>query len=488
VSESPCPADLEAVLKERTLFMQCVRKLWSLAICASLAAPATAEPLRAALGEIDITPELAPGRPVWIAGYGHNRPAEGVHDPLMARCVALDDGARRVALVSVDLVGLQYPEVLRIREGLADWHYVLVASTHNHEGPDVIGLWGPAPILSGADRKYLDLVVERVVQLVQETGQRLEPAIARYGTAENATLLGDSRLPKVYDGVLRAVRFDRADGSPLGILVQWNCHPESLGSRNQQLTADFPWATVAALRERYGCPVAYFSGAVGGLMAPPDDRVRDADGNLLAEGDFEYARVYGELVADLAGRALDAAQPLELAPMTVSARPIVVPLENPLYHAGRLIGVLQRDGRRWTGDSEQPGEVVGADAEGPVGVESEVAYLRLGELHVAAIPGELYPELVYGQFQEPVEPDVDFPDAPLEPPVMKLLPGDKTLLLGLANDELGYIIPRRQWDTEPPFAYGRDREQYGEINSVGPQAAPVLMQALERRVREAEQP
>ena len=71
------------------------------------ASPVQAE-LRVGFGEIDITPSL--DRPVWIAGYGHGRRAEGVHDPLMARCVVLDDGSRRMAWVSVDVVGLQYPD------------------------------------------------------------------------------------------------------------------------------------------------------------------------------------------------------------------------------------------------------------------------------------------------------------------------------------------------------------------------------------------
>ncbi|MEZ6111569.1 MAG: hypothetical protein R3C99_11185 [Pirellulaceae bacterium] len=43
---------------------------------------------------------------------------------------------------------------------------------------------------------------------------------------------------------------------------------------------------------------------------------------------------------------------------------------------------------------------------------------------------------------------------------------------------MGYIIPRRQWDERPPFAYGRSKSQYGEINSCGPAVAPLLMRAL----------
>jgi len=59
------------------------------------------------------------------------------------------------------------------------------------------------------------------------------------------------------------------------------------------------------------------------------------------------------------------------------------------------------------------------------------------------------------------------------------------LVLGLANDEIGYIVPKRQWDVVPPFAYGRTSAQYGERNSVGPETARMLMEALADRVGEA---
>jgi hypothetical protein len=322
--------------------------------------------------------------------------------------------------------------------------------------------------------------------MVRQTAEKLQPARAFYGTAEDKSLLGDSRKPIVKDGILRAIRFEHAEETrTLGMLVQWNCHPESLGSKNKLLTADFPWATVAALQRRYKCPIAYFSGAVGGLMGLPDGVVRNAQGQLLHEGDFEFARVYGEMVADLAAKAIERAQPLNLTPLAVSTRPIAVPIANPLYQAARTLRVIPRDGRIWTGDAERPGEpITSAAGDTQVAVETEVAYLRLGDLHVACIPGEIYPELVYGQFQEPADPGADYPDAPLEKPVVKLLPGEKILLFGLANDELGYIIPKRQWDQKSPFCYERKTSQYGEINSCGPEVAPILMKALENRVNE----
>jgi hypothetical protein len=462
--------------------------------------------VEAGFAETDITPKVGGKRTVWLAGYGMGRRAKGVHDPLLCRCVVLQDGDDRIAIVSVDLVGLQYPAVQQIRAKLPGFKYVMVSSTHNHEGPDVIGIWGRTPFHRGVDDAYVETVVERVVEAVQRAAASLTPVGASYGTAADETLLGDSRQPTVKDGVLRVLRFDAPivageppDGaksaagqasSPRGMLVQWNCHPEALGPKNLLVTADFPWATVDALRKKYDCPIVYVSGAVGGLMAPPrGGRIKDSTGNELLEGDYEYARVYGEEVAALAVKAVDAAEPIELAPFAIAARPISVPLTNVLYRAARVAGVLQREGLVWTGDFEQLGEpIVGDNADKPTAVQSEVAYLRLGDLHVACIPGEIYPELVYGKFQEPVDRGADFPEAPLEPTIAGLMPGPKWMLFGLANDEVGYIIPKRQWDKAPPYAYGREQPQYGEINSCGPDVAPVLMEALKRRVAEMTSP
>jgi hypothetical protein len=453
------------------------------------------ETLRVAFGEIEITPALGEGKKtVWMAGFGHGRAATGVHDPLMARTVVLDDGQRKIALVSVDLIGLQYSNVLRIRERLKKINYVMVSSTHNHEGPDVIGIWGRNPLVTGVDPAYLTLVEDRVVKVVEVATKQLAPAQAAYGTAEDEKLLGDSRLPKVYDGVLRVVTFRAAatddkpagGGRPLiGVLVQWNCHPEAMGSKNKLITADFPAATVGWLKDKYKVPVAYFSGAVGGLMAPPDGVIKDDQGKLLLEGDFAYSDAYGRAVGRLASQAIERAEPLQITPLAVYAKPVAVPLNNAIYRLARTLGVIERDGRRWTGDAEKLGEKVSQEPpDKKLAVETEVAYLRLGELHVACIPGEIYPELVYGKYQQPVDPGADYPEAPLEKAIMSSLPGKKVLLFGLANDEIGYIIPKRQWDQEAPFCYGRKKAQYGEINSVGPEAAPIITQALANRVRE----
>jgi hypothetical protein len=210
---------------------------------------------------------------------------------------------------------------------------------------------------------------------------------------------------------------------------------------------------------------------------------------LLEEGDFEYCRLYGDAVADLAVQAVENSGQISLTPIRVASQEIALPMWNPVYQLGATLGLIRRQAYLWTGDYSRLGEAVDiVRARGKAAIASEVACLKLGQLHVVGIPGELYPELVYGQFQQPVEPNVDFPDAPLEKAVVESIQSDKFLLIGLANDEVGYIIPKRQWDDQAPYAYGRETKQYGEVNSIGPETAPIIMRALEECVQQAASP
>ena len=445
--------------------------LRSLGFFLSMFLAGSVQALDVGFGEVDITPKLGGKEKVWLAGYGTGREAAGIHDPLMARCVVLQDGGTRIALVSVDLVGLQFPAVKKIRSQLSGFSYVLVSSTHNHEGPDVIGMWGRNQYSYGVNDAYVKEVTDRCVNLVKDTAAAMIKDVdVSYGTAEDASLLRDTRQPAALDAVLRVLVFSSKSGKKIGLLVQWNSHPEVMGSQNKLITADFPWATVGALKRKYQCPVAYFTGTVGGLMAPP-----------AGPTTFAYTEKHGIQVAGLAARAVEAARPLKLTPMRAEACLLYLPVTNRLYRLGLSMGVLRRERFVSTGDPYRKGKLMSGKNSGEdMTIETEVACLQLGELSLAAIPGELYPELVYGKFQEPADPAADFPNAPLEPTIREILGERKWMLFGLSNDEVGYLIPKRQWDRRKPYAYGREKAQYGEANSCGPEAAMIVMKGFAR--------
>src|SRR5512145_2191763 len=56
--------------------------------------PVAAGELAAGAARREITPKLEAGKPVYIAGFGQNRIATGVRDPLWARCAAISTGEK----------------------------------------------------------------------------------------------------------------------------------------------------------------------------------------------------------------------------------------------------------------------------------------------------------------------------------------------------------------------------------------------------------
>jgi hypothetical protein len=451
-----------------------MRFIFSLAALSGLALPLSAAELTVGFAEVDVTPELGKN-PVYLAGFGQNRVAKKVHDPIMARAVVLGDGETKIALVAVDVVGVFLDTVTHVREKLPEFKYVLISATHNHEGPDTLGLWGPNPLKSGLDTEYLKKFEAGCIDAVRAADKARTPATAKIGKASDGDLLQDGRLPIVKHDELVAIRFEEPKtGKALGVLVQWNCHPESLASKNTELTADFPHYTVKHLRESQGCPVAYFTGTVGGLMTTLNLPLKDENGKELVDGTFEKAERYGKLVGQLADKALKAAAPAALTPFDIRTRATLVPVENKIYHLGWQLGTLNRDLYAWDGKPTPKEFTTTKDITKPVAVKTEIGYLKLGELEVAVIPGEIYPELVLGKVQDPADAGADFPDAPIEPAIYAQFKSKHRMLIGLGNDELGYFIPKRQWDEKPPFCYGLKKAQYGEQNSVGPDGAPVI--------------
>jgi hypothetical protein len=459
-------------------------RVFALLATLAFAASAGAGELRVGFGESDVTPEIAKIKPVFVAGFGHGRKATGVHDPIMARAIALHDGERTFALVSVDVVGLFPATVEAIRAKRPDLAYVLISATHNHEGPDTLGLWGANPFSSGIDPEYMKRLEAGVNEAIQKAEKHLAPVNAKIGKRREPELLHDSRLPIVLLDELIVLEFEHAQTrKPHGALVQWNCHPETLGAKNTQISADFVASTVETLSKSRGCPVVFFNGAVGGLMNSLKVSVPGPDGKPLPDETFEKTIGYGRLLAGAAERALKEAQPVALTPFAIKTRVIHLPIDNTLYQLAWQTKVLRRDAYEWEGTPTPKNPKLASDPAKRMTIRSEVGYAKLGDLEIAAIPGEIYPELVLDKIQTPADPGADFPDAASEPAIYPLLKGKHRMIIGLANDEVGYLIPKRQWDSKAPFCYGLKQSQYGEINSCGPETAPIVCEAFSRLVK-----
>jgi hypothetical protein len=210
--------------------------------------------------------------------------------------------------------------------------------------------------------------------------------------------------------------------------------------------------------------------------------ITGAKGEKLKDGTFEKTARYGELLAEAAQKAIKGGKALKLTPMTARAREIALPMANKGYLTLSSFGVLKREAFLWEKGAAKGGPVEMIDPKKAYAIKTEVGYLKLGELEVACIPGEIYPELVLDKVPDPAEKGADFPNAPIEPAIYKQLKGKHRMLIGLANDEIGYILPKRQWDEKEPYTYGQKKAPYGEINSLGPDTAPLLCEAFKALV------
>jgi len=148
--------------------------------------------VRAGAATSNITPPLG----LEVVGGWRPVPSTHVHDELHARCLVLDDGATRLALVICDNLGIPR-DVLdeakrRIHEavGLPADH-VLAAATHTHSS---VSAYGPNRLAPNAEfNDYQEFLISRIVDAVRTAVHRLEPAEIGWATAAEATQVFNRR-------------------------------------------------------------------------------------------------------------------------------------------------------------------------------------------------------------------------------------------------------------------------------------------------------
>lgn len=423
--------------------------------------------------------------PYWLSGFHAGRPATGLHDDLRASAMVVDDGTTRVAIVAVDAMGFLHDDIVDVRRQIAkvaDVDYTIVCSTHTHQAPDLVGPWGRTHASGGVNKAYLAKVRRNTAQAVVDAVAALRPARLRFAQDLDAAreLVADGRDPQVFDPGIRLVQaVDAETEDTLGVLYAWADHPETMWRTNLEVSADFVHYVREGLEngvydgERQVMPglggvAVYVNGAIGGLMTTnPDTPVRDPfNDTVYDEPSAAKARAQGQHLAMLGLNLLRGRGVREVAAPGISlrARTLTLPMTNTGFRMGVYLGIIDRGYTGWGH------------------IRTEVAVLRIGPAQFLTVPGEIYPEIVNGGIEAPE--GQDFALAPQElPPLRDLMDGDYNFVLGLANDAIGYIIPKSEWDEAPPYLYHADESPYGEINSIGPDTGPLLHAALAELLR-----
>ncbi|PYU34536.1 MAG: hypothetical protein DMG28_05550 [Acidobacteria bacterium] len=459
--------------------------------------PCAQAQLRAGVAKAVITPDVHKNA-VYLAGFGHNRVATGVHDDLYARCLALGAGMDTVALCSVDVIGLFYDDVLKIRRQVKaqapEVSYLIVSCTHVHAGPDTLGLWGPTQLQTGINENYLDWLDSQIAATAVEAFRSMQPARMEL-SRDDHPLLGllqsVGRPPFVKDPYLFLMRLTAAgSGEPIATLVNWSDHPETLGRKNTEITADYPHWLCQYVENQLGGTAVFVNGSIGKVSSLGSEvALQDPQtGEIAPDGTWRKAELIGTTIGQLVQRALASPEPANVDSIAIRKSVLFVPLQNDRFRIAGGAGVfagrkpLYSNGAldRSSVEREVPGVGKIQFSTGQ-DLQTEAGYVQLRSrgrvvAEIAAIPGEIYPELTNGGITR--YPGADFPDAAFEPTLRAHLKSKYQFILGLANDELGYLIPKAEWDDKPPWLLNKPERWYGEVNSPGPDVAGVVLRAL----------
>lgn len=159
----------------------------SLAVVASICcAPAAVHAqLKAGAATSNITPPLGGD----IVGGFLPIPADQIHDELHARCLVLDDGTTKLAIVVLDLLGIHRSVSDSARDEIErrlsiPKANVLISATHTHSAVSVLGS-SRYRVEQELD-DYQRFVVSRIVDGVQRAVRSMQPAELGFGSAEAA--------------------------------------------------------------------------------------------------------------------------------------------------------------------------------------------------------------------------------------------------------------------------------------------------------------
>ena len=428
---------------------------------------------------------------VWMAGFQNKRPAQGIKDDLMAVATVIDDGESRIGIISADIIGLMRKFVLSVREDVpAEWDidYLMIHSTHNHEGPDTQGLWGPGFFKSGVNDEYLEELKQNFLTALNFAIDSLEPAQMSLALIPTNPLtpIKDKRKPIVIDDDIRAVLFNRPDGSIIGSLINFGIHVELTWDKNLELTSDVAgylrrgisdgiFYDNQLIKPGLGGTTLWLTGNIGGLMTSgPTDQIYDSFAKeTFTQPSHEKAQAYGYSLANSVIDAFHAGKfyPSPEPKLNVSALEVELGIENFMLSLGTLLGIIDSDPK--------------VNFRPPfIRYLSEVAFIELGDATITGIPGELYPEIAVGGIENPL--GADYTMAAQEVPHLRSqLPGKLNLMVNLANDAIGYIIPKSEWDNEAPWIYDEKDETYGEVVSLGPNTGPIIYQNIFKLIEES---
>lgn len=373
----------------------------------------------AALRDVTPPPGLA------MAGFAAREgPALGAHDLLTVRALAIDETAVLVA----DVIGIEAAMAARIRARCAlPAEAVVVAASHTHGGPGSMRHRLRVP----CDDAWLAGLEDACVAALDAAAAARRPARLSFRAGRDPGLAKNRRSAGgPVDRVLPCLAVRGADGGWIGVLASWACHPVVLGAANRLWTADYPQFLRMHLSAAFpGAVVLAATGCCGdvntghsaqasvSLTDPPTRSFAEAArlGNAIGAAILSAER---QPVGQGESRCAEAWCDLPLRP----ADPAALAAEAAGWRAqlGGADAVQRRLLEIWLGWAD-------STARRPVApVPARVTALRWGDVHLVALPGEIFAETALN---------------------LRAGLGERAFVLSYAEDNPGYIPPATAFAT-----------------------------------------
>ncbi len=319
--------------------------LWAAALCPAKAAETGKSQGTAGWAEVEITPPLG----IALGGRGGAETlAKKVLDPLYAQVLYLKDAkGRGFVLASFDVIGLPHDLSDRLRQDIVqelgvDWNLVVLNASHTHSGPHMLrslmaGV-GPAPPI---EADYFKTLEEKVIAATRAAARAMQPV--RVEAFQGGSQFGINRRgkgPRGQDGMFPnpqgpfdekvwVMRLSPENGDPPAVVFSYACHAVfAYGYAYDAISADFPGATRAALRDSLGpkAHVQFIQGFAGNIRPRI---LADLENHRFRQSTPEDLQQAGKDMADAVLAAMNTSgKTLSLSIVGAADRPFL-PRDNP---------------------------------------------------------------------------------------------------------------------------------------------------------------
>jgi hypothetical protein len=383
-----------------------------------------ARQFRAGAATSNITPRLG----VSINGYFNDRTARHIHDELHARCLALDDGQTRLALVVCDSCMIPRPiqdaakRLAREKSGL-DPSHILISATHTHTAPTCAALFQSEP-----DQQYLEFLTVRIADAVARAINNLAPAKIAWGAGREPNQVFNRRW-RMKPGAIPADPFGRTndlvkmnpaiespnlvepagptdpeisiisvqspEGRPIALLANYSLHYVGT-SRDEDISADYYGAFADRIQQMIGADrldppfVALLSNGTSGDINNINFRRKPPP-----REPYEQIRTVADAVATESRRVYQKLNYQNWVPLGVQQTEISLGVRLPSGEdIARAEGILAKaKGRGLKGPEEVYARETVLMKEYPSEVPLILQALRIGDLGIVAIPCEVFAEI-----------------------------------------------------------------------------------------------